>query len=186
MDAVSKDRLRCILHYLIYLERDAWLVGGAKIPELERQMLLQRVLGDIAYVEKEEFNIRRQEGDNLYIDLDTASMERLRRLCDRVREMWKRWHTAESESDLGDLPKPQKRRRVQRSPGNHSNEMIPISKLYPLEKWLSYVLRYTAANVAESRVSQIIHEHFPRQWIRALESAGIDGALVLEKFFDPC
>ena len=38
--------------------------------------------------------------------------------------------------------------------------------------------------VAESRVCQIILERFPRQFVRSLEGACFDGALLLDDFFD--
>lgn len=184
MEPVSKDRLRCALYNLLYVERDAWRIGEADVPEMEKKLLSQRTLGDIQYVEKEAFDIERGCGDSLYVDGDTAEEERVRRLRDRIVEMWEKWHPGELEDGSAVLLKPQKQRRGQKSPANEAKE-ASSSEPHFLERWLFCVLISTAAFVSESRASQVILQYFPRRFIRSLEGAPADGALLLEDFFDP-
>ena len=54
-----------------------------------------------------------------------------------------------------------------------------------VQDWLYCVVKWTAANVLESRICQVVLELFPRRFIRSLEGAPVDGALFLEDCFDP-
>lgn len=170
-----------MLLYLTYLERDAWRAGNVQVPAVEKRLLSQRILNDIQYVEKEALGIIRKPGDPLYIDANTTAEERLQRLCGRTIAMWVSWYYEGLERDL----EPQLRRRWQQRPAEEPRETPQLPKPHLLLGWLRHVWRFTAAIVAESRICQIILEHYPRRFVRSLENASTDGALLLDDFFDP-
>lgn len=85
----SKNRLNGLLTNLVYIHRDAWDDKMAETPKAERQKMLQRLLNDIRYVEKEAFGIKLTEGDELYVSYDSvADKEALESLCQRIIHMW--------------------------------------------------------------------------------------------------
>ena len=169
-----------MLLYLAYLERDAWRVGDVQVPEVERRLLSQRILNDIQYVEKEAFQIIRKPGDQFYIEADTAAEERLQRLRGRTTAMWESWYHGGQKKDL-DRPL---HRRWQTRPVDQQGKTSRPQGPHPLLEWLRTVLRTAAAFVAESRMCQIILEHYPRRFVRSLENARTDGGLLLDDFFD--
>ena len=77
------------------------------------------------------------------------------------------------------------RRTFQLAFGMSSQETAASSDPGLVQDWLSSVVRFTTANVLESRICQVILELFPRRFIRSLEGASVDGALFLEDCFDP-
>ena len=107
-----------------------------------------------------------------------AAEERLRKLCGRTIEMWVKGYGG----GPGAL---QPRRRRQQRPVDEVEETPQKSDPHFLLLWYRTVLRVAAAFVAESRICQILLKHYPRQFIRSLESASVDGALLLDDFFDP-
>ena len=177
LEPVPRDRLRSILQVLRYLCRDAWQVDGVQVPEREKQMLLQRVSDDVRYVEREACDIERGAGDKLYVDIDTPDSERLQMLSDRIAAIWKIWYPGGAEH----AKPPQYRRGKKPRGAPDTSKEVPRQTLW--EKFLYASMHSLAGYVAEWRVSQLLLKHFPSRFIRSLESAPVDGALLLDDYF---
>ena len=131
-------------------------------------------------MEKEDFDIHRTPGDQFYIEADTAVEERLQALRGRTIAMWESWYHGGVDRDL----EPQLHRRWQPRPADEPEDFPPPRKRHVLLDWLRQVLRSAAGTVAESRICQILHDLYPRRFVKSLENARTDGALLLDDFFD--